>query len=93
MHKCIQVYLCENLSIFQTNVLSRSYFNLNDDIVYSLEHPHFFSILMVHSYLENTNKPYDITVFVQGNIIPGYKKGAIVLNVIYAGGIHLIEGC
>ena len=53
----------------------------------------FFSILMVHSYLENTNKPYDITVFVQGNIIPGYKKGAIVLNVIYAGGIHLIEGC
>ena len=50
-------------------------------------------ILMVHSYLENTNKPYDITVFVQGNIIPGYKKGDIVLNVIYAGGIHLIEGC
>ena len=48
---------------------------------------------MMHLHLENTNTPYDITVFVQGNIIPGYKKGAIVLNVIYAGGIHLIEGC
>ena len=36
MHKCILVYLFENISIFQTNALSRSYFyNLNDDIVYS----------------------------------------------------------
>jgi len=78
-------------------------FNLNDNIVCSLKNPYcqkynllpnkYFSILMMHLHLENTNKPYDITVFVQGNIIPGYKKGAIVLNVIYAGGIHLIEGC
>ena len=70
-------------------------FNLNDNIVCSLKNSYneFFSILMMHLHLENTNKPYDITVFVQGNIIPGYKKGAIVLNVIYAGGIHLIEGC
>ena len=60
---------------------------------YNLLPNKFFSILMMHLHLENTNKPYDITVFVQGNIIPGYKKGAIVLNVIYAGGIHLIEGC
>ena len=71
-------------------------FNLNDNIGCSLKTriPNkYFSILMMHLHLENTNKPYDITVFVQGNIIPGYKKGAIVLNVIYAGGIHLIEGC
>ena len=68
-------------------------YNHSVNVVIPLELKERVNVKISKQGHEYTNKPFDITAFIQGNIIPGYKKGAIVLNVIYAGGIHLIEGC